>query len=113
MPLMTQLSPVAKPASAPVCGLTYPIVIVPLVEVLEPLISPQAASRSAAPSIAAPPPMVLSTSRRVTRRSNDKPGTAMFASPPLGIQNRQYTEYSFGTRPCQPPTKTCAATPGT
>src|SRR5437588_12868137 len=51
--------------------------MVPLLAVLEPLISPQAASRSAEPSIRAPPPIVFKTSRRLTRLSNDNPWSAM------------------------------------
>src|SRR5256714_2452180 len=56
--------------------------MVPLLVVLEPLISPHAASRSAAPSARAPPPIVRQTCRRLNRLSNDNPWSAMSASPP-------------------------------
>src|SRR6266853_183978 len=55
--------------------------MVPLLGVLAPLISPHAASRSAAPSASAPPPIVRKTSRRLNRLSNDNPWSAMSASP--------------------------------
>src|SRR2546429_3235967 len=56
--------------------------MVPLLVVLDPLISPHATSRSAAPSASAPPPIVRKTSRRLNRFSNDNPWSAMSASPP-------------------------------
>src|SRR6266550_4604202 len=56
--------------------------MVPLLVVLDPLISPHATSRSAAPSASAPPPIVRKTSRRLNRLSNDNPWSAMSASPP-------------------------------
>ncbi|MFD0474090.1 hypothetical protein ACFQ0B_41990 [Nonomuraea thailandensis] len=54
--MTTKLSAVAKPARAPVCGLTYPILRTSEEEAPVPLMPPQALSSGAAPIAAAPRP---------------------------------------------------------
>src|SRR5689334_12041121 len=80
----TKLSPDANPASAPVCGLTNPIVILPALPPPEPLIEFEHASRNPpAPSASAPAPMPLRTVRLETGSAHGGTPFAPVGSPPL------------------------------